>query len=448
MSPHERFSFSSSAELLLRAKKLGVDLPFTEDLSGLFEKGTVASREVPNRLVVHPMEGFDSEPDGSPSDRVFRRYGRYAGGGSGVIWFEAASVAAEGKSNPHQMMLTENNPDRFKLLVEKTRNTARETFGSSHEVFCILQLTHSGRFSKPEARSTPHVAQYIPDLDEDVSQIKILSDRELDTLQEQFVHSAKLAFAAGFDAVDIKACHGYLVNDLLASFTRTDSHYGGSFANRTRFLLETIQKIKAEVPGLILAVRLSVFDGIPHPFGFGVSRDLTCVEDLEEPISLIGRLAENGCSLLNITLGNPHKKPYLGRPFDRHVPDSTVPAEHPLEGIGRLLRLTGRIQKVFPEAPCVGTGYSWLRQFFPHVGAAVVKRGEASFIGLGRSSFAYPEAPRDLMEKGFLNLKKVCVTCSCCTELTRAGLPTGCVIRDREVYSRDYKAYMRKWRAG
>jgi len=444
LSLHQRFSFRSGTELLDKAGQLGIDIPFTEDVSVLFEKRSVTSRTLPNSFAVHPMEGFDSHTDGSPSDRVFRRYLRYAAGGSGLIWFEAASVVPEGKSNPHQMMLTERNLERFKQLLKKIKSSAHQTFGLKHDLFCVLQLTHSGRFSKPDGTPKPQVARLIPELDRDEKPIRILADEELDILQEQFVESAKLAYAAGFDAVDIKACHGYLVNDLLASYTRTNSKYGGSFTNRTRFLLETVHKIHSEIPELVLSVRLNIYDGLGYPYGFGVSSDGSPDVDLKEPTKLIERLIESGCSLLNLTLGNPHKKPHLGRPFDRPLFLSAVPNEHPLRGVGRLLQLTGQIQKTFPSIPCVGTGYSWLRQYFPHIGAAVVNKGEVSFVGLGRSSFAYPDAPKDLMENGSLNPKKVCVTCSCCSELIRAGYPTGCVIRDKTIYAKEYRDFFGK----
>jgi 2,4-dienoyl-CoA reductase (NADPH2) len=446
MACHERFSYKSRAELLEVSEKLGFDLPFSDDLSTLFKSQSISLTAVSNRLAVQPMEGYDSRNDGAPNASVFRRYERYARGGSGLIWFEAACVVPEGRSNPHQMMLTERNRGLFRQLIDRIRKAAKKSMGNAHAIFCVLQLTHSGRFSRPDGISRPQCAAFLPGLDKDEAQITVVSDSYLDSLQERFVDSARLAFSAGFDAVDIKACHGYLVNDLLASFTRSNSRYGGEFDNRSRFLVETLQKIRAEIPELKLAVRLGVYDGIPFPYGFGVSKKEGSVPDLEEPLTLIERLVDSGCSLLNITLGNPHYKPHLGRPYDRPVYSSVLADEHPLEGIRRLMKLTGQIQKRFPDTPCVGTGYSWLRQFFPHVGAAALERGEASFIGLGRSSFAYPGAPLDLMDSGGIDPHRVCVACSCCSELARAGLPTGCVVRDKAVYAGEYLELRRKRR--
>jgi 2,4-dienoyl-CoA reductase-like NADH-dependent reductase (Old Yellow Enzyme family) len=248
-----------------------------------------------------------------------------------------------------------------------------------------------------------------------------------------------LAHHAGFDAVDIKNCHGYLLNELLAGYNRKHSRYGGSFENRTRFLTELVQKIHALIPRLLISVRLNAFDGIPYPYGFGFTKDSHLDIDVTEIHTLIRRLVLFGCSFFSLSCGNPYSKPHLGRPFDRAMPGMSLPDEHPLEGISRLLRITARLQKSFPDVPFVGTGYSWLRHFLPNIGAAVIKNKEASIIGLGRSSLAYPDVPKDLMKEGALNPEKACITCSRCSEMMRAGLRIGCVVHDEEIYGKEYK---------
>lgn len=443
MTRHEPFSYKSSAELLKKSEDLGLKLPFQESINLLFEKVTLGSRKLPNRMAVQPMEGFDAESDGSPSELTFRRYCRYGRGGSSLIWFEATSVVQEGRSNPHQLMITSHNVDDFKRLVEKTRSSASSMFRSQHEIFLVLQLTHSGRYSQPERKPKPKVACINHFLDEQGGNAQVISDEELEQLQEKYVDSARLAGEAGFDAVDIKACHGYLINDLLAAFTRDKSRYGGSFQNRTFFLREVVDKIRSVVPGIILAVRLNAYDGIVYPYGFGVRKDGSLSVDLTEPKSLIRKLIRLGCSLFNVTAGNPFLKPHLGRPFDRPHFKASLPEEHPLEGVSRLLNIAGELQKEFPGIPFVGTGYSWLRHFFPNVAAAVVRRRGASFIGLGRSSFAYPDAVRDLMNTNSIDPKKVCITCSRCSHLMRHGFVSGCAVRDREVYGKEYRKLLR-----
>jgi len=423
--------------MLKKAEELGLELPFQDSISPIFEKFTIGSKKVPNRMAVQPMEGFDAELDGSPSELTLRRYKRYAEGGSGLIWFEATSVVPEGRSNPRQMMLSARNLDVFKRLIEKTRNSAHQIFGSSQEVFCVLQLTHSGRYSKPEGKPGPQVVCLNPLLDKQRRNIHIISDEELDRLQDKYVETARLVYQAGFDAVDIKACHGYLLNELLAGYTRENSRYGVSFENRSRFLKEVIQKVHNEVPEICIAVRLNAYDGIPH--SFGVSKDGSLDIDLSEPQELVRQLTLSGCSLFNITVGIPYFSPHLGRPFDCPISGDSLPEEHPLEGVARLLKVTGEFQKESPDIPFVGTGYSWLRHFLPCVGAAVIKRGEASLIGLGRSSFAYPDAPKELMSSGEMDQKKACITCSRCSELMRHGHVSGCVVHDTEIYGKEYQ---------
>jgi len=444
MSRHEPFNFRSSEELLAKASDLGVEIPFQQDLSPLFEEISLRSKKIVNRLAVQPMEGYDANPDGSPSDLTFRRYKRFSTGGSALIWFEATSVVPEGRSNPRQLWLHRQSVDGFTRLVAEVREEAIRILGAGHDIYCVLQLTHSGRYSKPEGNSQPCVALYNPILDERRENLHIFSDEELDLLQESFIDAACLAGRAGFDAVDIKACHGYVINELLAAFGRQDSKYGGSFDNRVRFLEELINKIRQEVPHIQIVVRLNAFDGIPFPDGFGVSRDESGCIDLTEPKQVISRLVEKGCSLLNITAGIPYLTPHLGRPFDRPVKGSPKPPEHPLEGVSRLLSHTSELQKEFPELPVVGTGYSWLRQFFPNVGAAVLQNKKAAFIGVGRSAFAYPEAPLDLMKKGKMKPKKVCISCSRCSEMMRIGGIAGCVMKDKEIYGKRYKTLLRE----
>lgn len=444
MSRHEPFDFRSGEELLAKASDLGIELPFQKDLSPLFKEICIESKKLSNRLAVQPMEGYDANPDGSPGELTFRRYERFARGGSALIWFEATSVVPEGRSNPRQLWLHRNNGLGFARLVERTRKEAKRSLGSGHDVCCVLQLTHSGRYSKPEGTLQPQVASYNPILDGDREDLHVLADEELDVLQDVFVDTAYLAAQAGFDGIDIKACHGYLANDLLAAFGRQDSRYGGSFDNRVRFLEELVQRLHHEVPQLNIAVRLSAFDGLPFPHGFGVSKDESERVDLQEPIKVVTRLFKGGCSLLNITAGIPFLKPHIGRPFDRPVRGSPIPEEHPLEGIARLISMTALFQKEFPGLPVVGTGYSWLRRFFPNVGAAVLQNGLAGFIGLGRSAIAYPEAPLDLMEKGKLDPKKTCISCSRCTEMMRMGGVAGCVMRDEEIYGKKYRLLVKE----
>jgi 2,4-dienoyl-CoA reductase-like NADH-dependent reductase (Old Yellow Enzyme family) len=382
------------------------------------------------------MEGFDAEVDGAPSDLTFRRYGRYASGGAGTIWFEATAVVADGRSNPHQLYLHDGTVDRFTALVNSTIEAARTSLGPDHIPLLVLQLTHSGRWSRPRKTRQPVVAHRNPTLDDLVGiapDYALISDEELDRLQDDFVRAASLASGAGFHAVDIKACHGYLVSELLASFQR-DGRYGGSFKNRTRFLVETTLRVRDEVPSIMVSSRLNAYDGIPYPYGFGSDRHDPAAPDLEEPRMLLSEFHSNRISLANISVGVPYNKPHLGRPYSWPVRGSTPSPEHPLVGVSRLLDMVTTLQHGVAALPMVGTGYSWLRQYFPHVAAGAIDAGNATIAGVGRLAFAYPDFARDLLEEGKLDPGECCLACSGCTELMRSGGPIGCIVRDREVY--------------
>jgi 2,4-dienoyl-CoA reductase-like NADH-dependent reductase (Old Yellow Enzyme family) len=431
---HRPFRFRTAEGLLRKAEALGLDLPFDREIDWLLHPTQIASRRVPNRMAVQPMEGVDSHPDGSPGELAFRRYRRYAEGGSGLIWFEATSVVPDGRSNPHALVLTRDTQPAFRALVDATRTAAEAAFGPAHRPFLVLQLTHAGRFSEPGGQHVIRGACANPHLDPPHAEIAMWRDDEIDALRDVFVDRIRLATEAGFDAVDVKACHGYLVSELLGAHTRTDSRYGGPFENRCRLLLDVVAGARDVVPDARIAVRLNGSDLVPHPYGFGMATDGSDSIDLAEPRALVRDLVACGCCLINVTAGVPRYASHIGRPFDRPVSGGAVPPEHPLIGEARLIGLADAIQQACAPVPVVGTGYSWLRQFWPNVGAAVLRRGMATFIGLGRGAFAYPDAPRDLMTRGAVDRKKCCTTCSRCTEMMHRGTMTGCVVHDRAVY--------------
>ena len=445
MAAHEKFSFKSLDELEARIEALHVDVPITKDLSPLARRVKVGHMEAPNAIAVLPMEGCDSNPDGSPSDLVERRYMRFASGGAGLLWWEANAIVPEGRANPLQMMLTEENKAAFRSLLARTNAAAEESMGEGHRPINILQLTHSGRYSRPVDLAAPIIPQHDPLLDPRVG-VKpddpVVTDEYLDSLPALYVKSALLAKEVGFDGVDIKACHRYLLSELLASHTR-DGKYGGSFENRSRLLLDSIEAVREAVgEDFIVASRFNVFDAHPYPYGFGSSKEDMWSFDDTEPLELVRLMIERGANLLSNSGGNPYYiYPQVTRPFDLSSTGIPVPDEHPLESIERLFDFTKRIQAAAGSIPVVGNGYSWLRQFQGHAGAANLAKGDCAFVGLGRSSFAYPDAPKDLLKTGEMNPRKVCTACSKCRQFMRDHGRTGCVVRDALVYAPLYKEY-------
>jgi NADPH-dependent glutamate synthase beta subunit-like oxidoreductase/2,4-dienoyl-CoA reductase-like NADH-dependent reductase (Old Yellow Enzyme family) len=439
MSEHTRFHLRNLDLLREELALLGLTLPIDEDLSCLADKVWIGDRQTANRFASQPMEGFDSLGNGGPSELSVRRYTRYASGRFAFLWFEATAVLREARSNPKQLWLHGGSVDDFARLVDAARNAAREKFG--HEITMAVQLTHSGRYSKPGGTARPIIAHHSEVLDPRhnlPADYPLATDEYLDRLQDTYVEAARLAAKAGFDGVDVKSCHRYLVSELLASHTR-EGKYGGSFENRTRFLREVTARIRQEVPEVFVTTRMNVYDAIPYPYGFGVSKDDYREPDLSEPIELIRELRQYDMPLVNVSIGNPYYNPHYGRPFDRSVAGAGAPPEHPLEGVARFVNITRQIQQAVPDLPVVGGGYGWLRHLMPYVAAGVVRRGWATLIGQGRGAFAYPDSVNDLLTVGAMDPEKTCVTCSGCTQIMRDGTMTGCVVRDQAIYSVQYK---------
>jgi 2,4-dienoyl-CoA reductase (NADPH2) len=397
----------------------------------LFNPFRLEGITVANRFVVQPMEGYDSEDNGSPSELTKRRYLRYASGGSSVIWYEAVSVNQNGRSNPHQLWIHGKNYESFSRLNDMIRKDSGKI---GIDPFLVIQLTHSGRYSKPEGIARPQVAAPNPLLDKTAP--FILTDDDLKRILDQFVSAAKIAYKSGFNAVDLKACHGYLIVDLLSAKERKNSIFGGEdTSNRFRFLLEAFDRIRYEVPDINVTTRLNISD--VYKGGFGV--DENGLPDFSEPLSLVEQLRKRGMTMLNITMGSPYYNPHVNRPFDNPVPGQDIPGEHPLEGVMRMIKGTSIFSTRFKDMVFVASALSYLRQFAPNTGAEMVRTGSASMIGFGRNSFAYPSMPNELMAKGKADPEKTCITCSGCTRLIRNLRPGGCVIRDREIYGEELK---------
>jgi len=429
------FHLKTVDDLVTEVERIGVELPVSDDFSVFRSPVTIGPVTLNNRFAVNPMEGFDAEADGSPSELSVRRYDRFAAGGAPLIWFEATAVVPEGRSNARQFWLHSGNVDAYAALLERTRRIAYERHG--HDLLAIIQLTHSGRYSKPDnLTAAPVIAQHSGVLDP-VSAVMpetpLITDEQLDRLQDDYVHCAKLAVRAGFDGVDVKSCHGYLLNELLGAHTR-EGKYGGSYENRTQFLRTTIARVRDELPGILVTSRLNVYDAIKQPWGFCSCPDDDMQWDLTEAKRLVAELQTLGVPLLNITIGNPYFNPHCNRPYEQQIRGVTPFDEHPLAGVSRFCRVVGEMQTAFPDLPMVTGGCAWLRHLVPYVAAGMLESKWTTLFGQGRGAFAYPESVNDILTVGAMDAQKSCITCSSCTELMRRHQPTGCVIRDREYY--------------
>lgn len=446
----------SAADFQNRLAELEIELPFDEqvlsadDGSSLAQPIQLGNFSVGNRWCIHPMEGWDANPDGSPSELTLQRWRNFGLSGAKLIWGgEAAAVQPDGRANPGQTLGVSQNKAGLAQLRDVLLDAHRESFGQTDDLLIGLQLTHSGRFCRPNSKTLePRIAYHHPLLDDKFGissddDSVVWTDDELEQLIDAYVDAAKTAADVGYQFVDVKACHGYLLHEFLSARKRP-GRFGGDFAGRTRVLRTIIERIHSEIPGLMVAVRLSIFDIppyitsrevgqpmsfedlLPYEFGFGCDPLDPMQIDLTEPIQLLRELSKLGVIAVNLSCGSPYYNPHIQRPAIFPPSDGYLPPEDPLVGVARQMRVARECKIACPEMPLVGSGYSYLQDYLPNVCQAAVSEDWIDIVGLGRMVLSYPDLPADILSGKPQQRKKVCRTFSDCTTAPRHGIVSGC----------------------
>jgi len=431
-----------------------VSLGFDDELTG-FEISPFkqiaklkSGKLIGNRFCILPMEGWDGTADGKPTDYVKRRWEHFALSGAKLLWgCEAVAVSPEGRANPRQLIINDANFTDFAALYQMIIDKHAEKFGQANDLMVGLQLTHSGRFCKPhdQKKFESKILYHHPVLDKKFGlgeTYPLMTDDEIDELIEKYIKAAALAQKAGFDFVDIKHCHGYLGHEFLSAYHR-EGKYGGSFENRTRFFRNIVEGIKKNVPGLEIGVRLSSFDFVPFKKGiddvgipdfngndkyenaFGCTGTGLTI-DLKETKAFLALAESLGIQLICISAASPYYNPHLMRPALFPPSDGYSPPEEPLTGVARLIQVTAKLKKDFPDLLIIGSGYSYLQEWLPNVGQYVLRNNMADFIGMGRMVLSYPTMADDILNGRLLERKQICRTFSDCTTAPRNGMISGC----------------------
>jgi 2,4-dienoyl-CoA reductase-like NADH-dependent reductase (Old Yellow Enzyme family) len=432
------------AALRERLGQLGVTMPVDDDIDPngpLAQALAIGGRVVGNRFAVLPMEGWDGTRDGRPTELVERRWRRFGTSGAKLVWGgEAVAVRPDGRANPHQLVIGPDTVEALARLRETLVAEHERRFGTTHDLVVGLQLTHSGRFARPDGDPRPVIAYRHPLLDQRVgADVTPITDDALDELVEDFVTAARLAAEAGFDFVDVKQCHGYLLHELLSAHDRP-GRYGGDFEGRTRFVRTVVERVTEAVPGLAVGTRLSIFDispytneggvgvpvaELPYRFAFGGDGSPEGI-DLDEPRRLLTALADLGVRMICTTAGSPYYNPHIQRPAYFPPSDGYAPPEDPLAGVARQLAATAALKRSHPDLVFVGSGYSYLQDWLAHVAQPQVAGGAVDVVGIGRMVLSYPDLPADVLAGAPLDRRRVCRTFSDCTTAPRNGLVSGC----------------------
>ncbi len=475
-------TLKSAAAFREHAAGLGIDLPCDDALAPAVDSpllrpldGIALNGRTPgNRLAIHPMEGWDGTASGGVTDDVRRRWRRFGESGSKLVCGgEAMAVRPDGRANPNQLMISPENRDALAGLIALCRATHREHWGDDSDLAIGFQLTHSGRFCRPHGQWQPLVAHRHPLLDRRfnvTSDAQVLDDDAIETLIADFVRAARVAREAGADFVDIKHCHGYLLHEFLGAHTRA-GRFGGSFENRTRILRDIVAGLRADGNDIDVAVRLSLFDMVPHRpdpersrpgkpgsgipedfsaclpyrFGFGVDPHDPRRIDLTETHRFITLCADLGIQLVNATAGSPYYTPHIQRPAAFPPSDGYQPAYDPLVDVARQMNALREVRRHAPAGIAfVGTGYTYLQEHLPTVAQAAVRDGWTDVVGVGRMALSYPRFLIDAVTSGRIDPKLICRTFSDCTTAPRNGLPSGCYPLDSHYSSKPEHARLKE----
>ncbi len=472
-------SLRTVADFRAHCTALGIELPCEDAIasgnSPLAEPVpnlVVNSKRIGNRIAIHPMEGWDGTTTGGVTEEMRRRWQRFGESGAKMICgAEAMAVRPDGRANPNQLIIIEQNKAEISELVGLLKRAHAERYGTTDDLVIGFQLTHSGRFCRPieRMRYEPRVAFRHPLLDPKfkvTSNAQVFTDDEIERLIEDYVRAAKIAWDVGADFVDLKHCHGYLLHEFLGAHTRPGK-FGGSFENRTRILRDIVAGIRASGNPIDFAVRLSCFDMVPHRpdpalsvpgklgpgipeehahclpyrYGFGVSQSDPTQIDLTETFQFAELCAQLGVKILNTTAGSPYYTPHLQRPAAYPPSDGYQPAYDPLTDVERQVQVVRKLKEHLEKlriANCelripvlVASGLSYLQEYLPHVSQFLLRHGWADLVGIGRAVLSYPAMLADAAAKGEIERRLICRTFSDCTTAPRNGLISGCYPLDK-----------------
>ncbi|MDY0184627.1 MAG: NADH:flavin oxidoreductase/NADH oxidase [Desulfuromonadaceae bacterium] len=265
-------------------------------MSKIFEKYTIRGIEFRNRLWVSPMCMYSSE-DGMPTDWHLVHLGSRAVGGAGMLMMEATAVVPEGRISPADAGIwSDAHRDAYQRITR---------FIKQQGAVAAIQLAHAGRkastaepwnggemVSEREGGWQTVAPSAIPFAD-NYPIPRAMSVEEIKQAAESFAIAAHRAVAAGFEVIEIHAAHGYLLHQFLSPLSNQRSdEYGGSLANRMRFLLETVEKVRAIVPeNLPVFVRISATEWVEGGF------------DQDQAITLCKELKTRGIDLIDVSTG-------------------------------------------------------------------------------------------------------------------------------------------------
>lgn len=353
----------------------------------LAEPIQIGRMTVRNRIVFPPMNTNLTSEDGYVTPQLEEYYLRRARGGAGMIVLEAATIDADSRNHPGQPVFYDRkHVASWARLVERLHR---------YDVKVSIELVHYGSEAALPPRESPSAITKFKD-----NPGSILTVGRMKEIQEQFANSAMLAKRAGMDAITLHACHGYLIAEFLSpAFNKRTDQYGGSFENRCRFLLETIQCCRREVGQMFpIIVRYSADEFLRGGRG------------MEETVELARVLEKNGVDAIDISASQPSA--YL----------MTTPPYCLPQAKGMLVPYSAAIKKAvkIPVFTAIG-----IRQ--PEQIEGILEKNMADLVVLGRSQLADPDYVNKVLKGESDNIRH-CLSCEFCLDTLDNDRPIRCAI--------------------
>ena len=389
----------------------------------LFQPIQIGPLTAQNRIVINAMECCDSDEEGNPSEKTYRRYQRYFEGNAGVIVLEAITVTYESRARKTQLSVMPHNQKALTKFVSEMKKV------NDKPIF-LWQLTASGELSHPDF-SRRVCVKPLPGFGGDV-----IDEDYIENTIEQFVLAAKIARDCGADGIDTKLCHGYLGSQLLRPYNDRKWKYGGSWENRTRFAYEIYERIGKAIndPNFLVGSKVSIWEGFPGEQG--TAGPTSSVMDLTESIDLVKGIEACGAKFIIQSAGSPSITLALSQP-DRDLPFVDAYLHHTFQ--------KAVSDAVKPETVVIGSAYSVFRNGKNKFNAVKkpdessleywanknIKEGVTDMITIGRQSLADCYLPIKLQE-GRRDEIKWCTCCDNCIEFLIRQENTGCATYEKE----------------